>query len=157
MTVSTVSDRALTPPHAQSLFVGCFRKAVGYPKSACFFKCCFTSTLTVRFGTESPGRPPTLSPISWTLRAIRSSSNVVLRLHRPYGLFGTEAQDVHLDSHTAPELWPHTILSCPINNNNNKKYSILTSCVLWSITVIFNKMHLWHFWSLNIITFDTST
>ena len=55
MAVSTVSDRALTPPHSQSLFVGCFRKAVGYPKSACFLKCCFTSAQTARLWDGESG------------------------------------------------------------------------------------------------------
>ena len=30
---------------------------------------------------------------------------VLLYIHRNHGLLGTGAQDVHLDFHTAPELW----------------------------------------------------
>ena len=33
--------------------------------------------------------------------------NKSLRPRKPEGLLGRTAQDVHLDSHTAPELWAH--------------------------------------------------
>ena len=36
--------------------------------------------------------------------------NKSLRPRKPEGSLGRTAQDVHLDSHTAPELWPSTLL-----------------------------------------------
>ena len=55
--------------------------------------------------TGSPGRPPRLSHSFWALRYY-SSSSVLLYIHRDHKDYeGRGAQDVHLDFHTAPELW----------------------------------------------------
>ena len=92
----------------------------------------FTSTETRRFvRTDSPGRPPRLSHSSWTMWeglmmmkwCLMSSDvswnirdklwpmpkaarfNKSLRTRKPEGSLGRTAQDGHLNSHTAPELW----------------------------------------------------
>ena len=64
-------------------------------------QCCFTSTETVRTIALS-GRPPRLSHSSWPLSEL-FECNAALHPQRPYGL--SLYQDVHLDFHTAHDLW----------------------------------------------------
>ena len=101
-----------------------------------------TSTETIRLAsTDSPGRPPRLSHSSWTmvffgaddddelmLNVLRcqltyqgqvvtnaeARFNKSLRPRKPEGSLGRTAQDVHLDSHTAPELWFLELISFPL-------------------------------------------
>ena len=49
----------------------------------------------------SPGSAPRLSHSSWALILLKCCFTAT----ETVGLLGTEAQDVHLDCHTAPELW----------------------------------------------------
>ena len=51
----------------------------------------------------SPGRPPRLSHSSWALG--QAMLKCCFTSTETVGLLGTGAQDVHLDFHTAPELW----------------------------------------------------
>ena len=41
--------------------------------------------------------------------------NKSLRPRKPEGSLGRTDQDVHLDSHTAPELWPYTEFEVSLN------------------------------------------
>ena len=49
------------------------------------------------------------SDVSWHIRDVVTNAeaqfNKSLRPRKPEGSLGRTAQDVHLDSHTAPELW----------------------------------------------------
>ena len=91
------------------MYVSCsLGLTLSMPRNLCFFflfKCCFTSTETIRLIRDgSPGRPPRLSHSSWALTLQRSGQfNVALRPQKPLGLLGTGSSDGHLDFHTAPE------------------------------------------------------
>ena len=49
------------------------------------------------------------SDVSWHIRDNETSAetwfNIALRPRKPEGSLGRTAQDGHLDSHTAPEVW----------------------------------------------------
>ena len=124
----------------------------------------FTSTETrtlVRM--DSPGRPPRLSHSSWTMNSqadddevmlnvlrcqltyygqvvtnAEARFNIALRPRKPEGSLGQPAQDGHLDSHTAPELW-FTGLGRPM-----PKVKVTMDCTLvcvymaWMVEVCWN-------------------
>ena len=55
--------------------------------------------------------------------------NKSLRPRKPEGSLGRTAQDVHLDSHTAPELW--------LNNNNNNSYIALYPVNIYKLAALY--------------------
>ena len=83
-----------------------FTQLLNSPPTMVQVQCCFTPTETVRAIMDGEPRTSTSTFTQLLSSNLGCSSSVLLYVHRDHkDCQGRGAQDVHLDFHTAPELW----------------------------------------------------